>query len=371
MLVGAAVAVAAVGKHDTSPSGPHGSTAPTVRPSTSATTTTTARAGGDPVAALPKFPPSAVRTYRLGDEFEVSQAVPIGGDLWLAGYRANDPGKSTSLYRLDPASGKVTGDRSGRKLAGLGVAYGDGALWELSDQPNGTPYIVYAVDLQSGQVRLTVPVPGSHVYGNTNPIGRIAFGLGSVWVYEGDEFIARLDPQTGRQIARVTLPENLGANGLAANSHGLWAVAWGDTPIMRVDPITNTATVVTRFPAGFAQSIAADERYVWTTHFTSVLDLVRIDASDPTITANAHIPTADVATGDGRVWFLGWVPGEKAASPRNHYGLVGQIDPDTLKVIRVAELPIGQADETRLAVAGRDAWVVDSTTHTAWKIAGR
>ena len=164
----------------------------------------------------------------------------------------------------------------------------------------------------------------------------------------------------------------LQANGLAVNRYGLWAVAYGGTPVMRIDPATNTVAVVARFPAGFAQSIAADERAVWTTHFTSsVLTLVRIDAADPSVTSDTHIPTVDVATGSGRVWFLGWEPGVKTDSPRNHFGLVGQIDPVTMKVIRVADLPIGAPDETGLAVAGRDAWVVDSTTHTVRRIEGR
>jgi hypothetical protein len=150
----------------------------------------------------------------------------------------------------------------------------------------------------------------------------------------------------------------------------LWVVAWGDTPVMRVDPATNTASVVARFPGGFAQSIAADDDYVWTTHVTSTspLDLVRIDAADPATTTNAHIPTADVAAGDGEAWFFGWEPGELAASPRNHHGLVGQVDPVTLKVLHVADLPISPNDDTALVVADHGAWVIDSTQGTVWRV---
>ena len=182
--------------------------------------------------------------------------------------------------------------------------------------------------------------------------------------------LARLDPKTGAQVARIALPANLGANGLAVNSKGLWVVAWGDTPVMRVDPATNTASVVARFPGGFAQSIAADEDYVWTTHVhsPSPLDLARIDAADPTTTTSTHIPTADVAVGDGEVWFFGWEPGEKAASPRNHHGLVGQVDPVTLKVLHVADLPVAPFDDTSLVVADHAAWVVDSTQATVWRV---
>jgi hypothetical protein len=37
-------------------------------------------------------------------------------------------------------------------------------------------------------------------------------------------------------------------------------------------------------------------------------------------------------------------------------------------VTATAELPIGAADETKLAVGDGAAWVVDSSTHTAWRI---
>jgi streptogramin lyase len=347
----------------------------TLRPTTTTTTTpapTTAPSRGDPVAKLPRLPLLAVRRFDLPADLRVPQAVFAGGSLWLAAYRssmcsADCPGV---VLRLDPATGRVNPVPAAVPFAPLGIASDGNALWVLSDTPNGSPYQVTRVDLPSGRVRFTVPVPRTHVYGNTNPIARIAAGFGSVWVYEGDEFIARLDPETGAQVAKIELPPNRGANGLALNSQGVWVVAWGDTTIMRVDPDTNTASVVARFPGGFAQSIAVDDDYVWTTHFTSVLDLVRINTSDPSSRTNAHIPTADVAAGDGEVWFLGWETGKLAASPRNHYGLVGQIDPVTLKVLHVADLPVSPNDDSTLVVADHAAWVIDSTRATVWRVEG-
>ena len=78
--------------------------------------------------------------------------------------------------------------------------------------------------------------------------------------------MARLNEINGEQTARVGLPGGLGANGLAVNSFGVWAVAYGDTEVMRIDPDTNTAAVVKRFPVGFSQSISADPTSVWVTH---------------------------------------------------------------------------------------------------------
>jgi hypothetical protein len=292
--------------------------------------------------------------------------LPADGSLWLAGsYICTST--CSGLSRLDPRTGKVEAV-SGVPDGGLGVAASADAVFVLSDRPDGSPYHVTRVDLPSSAVRYTVDVPGTHVTGNTNPIGRIAYGFGSVWVYEGNEVVARLDAETGAQVARVELPANTGSNGLAVNGQGVWSVAFGDTDVWRIDPATNTAALAANFVPGFAQSIAADDRSVWTTHFTTSLDLVRIDASDPSPVESTHLPTGDVAAGDGQVWFLGWVPVDKAVSAENHPGRVGRVDPETFAVTAVTELPVGTVDEAELAVGDGAAWVVDSSTHRAWRI---
>jgi hypothetical protein len=322
------------------------------------------------VSQLPKLPPSAVETFHLPPDLEVSHAVPALGSLWLTGYRTSCAEQLTgcpSLYRLDRAVDTVEGI-PGSALDGLDVAYGDGSLFVLSDRPNGTPYQVTRVDVPSYRVRYTVDVPGTHVYGNTNPIGRIAYGFGSVWVYEGNDDVARLDPATGQPVATISLPPNQASNGLAVNDQGVWSVAFGNDDVSRIDPATNQSTLVTHFTPGFAQSIAADASSVWITHSTKTVDLARIDASDPARIDSTHIQTAAVAAGDGGVWFLGWVPADEAGVPVLHAGLIGRVDPQTLAVTATAELPIGAADETKLAVGDGAAWVVDSSTHTAWRI---
>jgi len=152
------------------------------------------------------------------------------------------------------------------------------------------------------------------------------------------------------------------------NEHGVWSVALGNTDVTRIDPGTNTAVVATNFAPGFAQSIAADASSVWITHSTKTVDLARIDASDPARVDSTHIQTSAVAAGDGGVWFLGWVPPDEAGVPINHAGLIGRVDPQTLAVTATAELPIGPNVEPQLAVGDGAAWVVDSSTHTAWRI---
>jgi hypothetical protein len=341
----------------------------TPAPVASAPTSPSVPPSGDPVDALPKLPDSAIKEFRIPSSLDVDNAFVADESLWLTGVDCHVPtcpGRPT-LYRLDRSSGTFAGV-SYAEVGGIAVAYADGSLYSLSDLVDGGPYKVTRVDLPSGQERYMVDVPDTHVYGNTNPRGRIAAGFGSVWVYEGNDFVARLDADTGTQTARIKLPPNTSSNGLAVNSSGVWSIPFGGTDLVRIDPNTNVATDVTEFPVGFAQSVAADDSWVWTTHAAPALDLARVDASDPTMVDSTGIPTAAVATGDGEAWFLGWIAGEKADSPRNHPGLVGRIDPQTLEVTGVAELPIGAIDDTRLVVGDGAAWVVDSTTHRIWRV---
>jgi streptogramin lyase len=78
-----------------------------------------------------------------------------------------------------------------------------------------------------------------------------------------------------------------------------------------------------------------------------------------------------VAVGDGQVWFLGYEPGLQSDDPANHYGVVGRIDPNTLKVVGVTELPdVGVLDNLRLFVADGSAWVFHSSAGTITRITG-
>ena len=111
------------------------------------------------------------------------------------------------------------------------------------------------------------------------------------------------------------------------------------------------AEEIVGFGPGFAQSIAADGDVVWTTHFTDRSSWSGSATPRPHPAIRPNIPTADVAAGDGGVWFLGWEPDDQAHSPRNDPGRLGRVDPRTLAVTDTTELKIGELDET-LALGG-------------------
>jgi hypothetical protein len=181
------------------------------------------------------------------------------------------------------------------------------------------------------------------------------------------------------KLATVALPgngaETNGEVGTVANRFGLWLVGGDEgTTVMLVDPSTRHASQVRSFGAGFTQSLAVDDTYVWTTHWANAspgarLDLVRIDEAKPSDSTIAGVPTAQVAVGDGQAWFLGYQPGSQSADPANHYGVVGRIDPRTLKVIGVTELPgVSALDDLQLFVAGGSAWVFHDAAGTVTRI---
>jgi hypothetical protein len=314
--------------------------------------------------------PRSVTSFDFPSSFSVVQSVPAQGSLWLAGsWGLACTDVCPGLSRWDPSARDLT-EVTGVPDGAIGVTAAADAVFVLSDRPDGGPYHVTRVDLPDATVRYTVDVPDTHVFGNTNPLGRIAVGFGSVWVYEGNDYVARLDAETGRQIARIELPPDTASNGLAVNPRGVWSIAWGGTAVTLIDPETNTASIATNFVPGFAQSIAADDGFVWTTNVVRNLQLYRVEEIEPQLfeAKATDVPTANVAAGDGEVWFLGWIPGDKVDSPRNHPGRVGRVDPESLAVTVTAELPIGTLDETHLSVGDGAAWVVDSTTHQVWRI---
>src|SRR5947209_3422291 len=94
-----------------------------------ATTPTVAPTAVD-VAQLPKLPASAIETFHLPRNLQVSHAVAAFGSLWLVGYQDCGPGycpPPPRLYRLDRGVGTLEGI-PGVAADGLGVVYGDGSL---------------------------------------------------------------------------------------------------------------------------------------------------------------------------------------------------------------------------------------------------
>jgi hypothetical protein len=306
------------------------------------------------------------------------RAVFANGELWFVGSEGGCNGASCPwIFHANPSTGAVSALKAPPfPTQGAGpIAIGDGGAFVVVFNYDGSPLRVMGVDIATGGARFDVPIAGTSVEGN--PKARIAFGDGAVWLSMGAMPVVELDPHSGAVLATIPLP----GNGAETNGgvltpfdrFGLWLVG-GDsgTTVMLVDPAKRRAESVVSFGSGFSQSLAADDTNAWTTHFAGRpvrLDLWRIDLAHPNDAVAAGIPTTQVAVGDGQVWFLGYEPGLQADDPANHYGVVGRIDPKTLKVVGMTELPgLGVLDDLQLFVADGSAWVFHDAAGTITRI---
>lgn len=337
-----------------------------VGPATTAPTPmVTTPAGYQALAVMPPLPPSAVQTMSLPSDFGGDAVAGPGNTLWAPGCSDGAPCAGASY--IDVSTGVV------RQLPGTPadtavtqVAVGAGGVFVLSNGYTGAPFHVTRLDPTTGQRRWTVAVPDTSVQGD--PKARLAFGAGALWFSDGTHPVVEFSPTDGRVLASIPVPdyvENTGDATFAFNAAGVWVVGGtSGTAVMHIDPTTKRLSVVHTFAGGFSQSLAADDRYIWTTHFTGRLDLARIDTADRDRAINVRIPTYRVASGDGQTWFLGYEPSGTTDNPANDHGTLGRIDPDTGRVIAVTDLPVGALDTISLIVHRGKAYVLDATAHT-------
>jgi virginiamycin B lyase len=161
--------------------------------------------------------------------------------------------------------------------------------------------------------------------------------------------VLRLDPATGKVLARIAIPDGLEImeEGSVASGEGfVWVVAAGDErTLVKIDPSTNT--VVDRVPVEVGVVAArAGEGALWTTN--SVTNAV--DRRDPSTGALVtSVPTGKgarfFAVGEGAVWVQ-----------NNVDGTVTRVDPATNKAVATIRVDSGPVDGGDLAVGGGFVW---------------
>jgi virginiamycin B lyase len=161
--------------------------------------------------------------------------------------------------------------------------------------------------------------------------------------------VLRLDPATGKVLARIAIPDGLEImeEGSVASGEGfVWVVAAGnERTLVKIDPSTNT--VVDRVPVEVGVVAArAGEGALWTTN--SVTNAV--DRRDPSTGALVtSVPTGKgarfFAVGEGAVWVQ-----------NNVDGTVTRVDPATNKAVATIRVDSGPVDGGDLAVGGGFVW---------------
>jgi DNA-binding SARP family transcriptional activator/streptogramin lyase len=198
---------------------------------------------------------------RRGD---LLRSVPIGHEIpggnasfaqgrdadWLAA-------ESGALLQIDPRRHRIARSISLGLTPG-GLALGLGSVWVVAqDRP-----VLLRLDPSFGALQRRYRIPTEGVRRPDRFTG-VAIAAGSVWVAQGEERVVRLDPRSGRTLARIRAP---GATALAGTEGALW-VSGGDSGVLyRIDPVADA--VVTRVPLDpYLCCVAVGGGYVWAMNY--------------------------------------------------------------------------------------------------------
>ena len=242
------------------------------------------------------------RTVRVGDQQHGPVSMTSGaGSLWVLDFAG-------PLLRIDPASGAITKRFPVRGL-GADVAYGDGYIWMITDDPavGGGQEYLYKIDPSRDVIVKAAPIPGTGTacaaspgpygiwiacaavdritlisQGSLKPvqslrvhsggyIPQIVPGRNAVWVLTPSG-LARADPATARITAVIHVgyaPSAMSAPALIMDSAGrLWITG---SLLTVVVPGTLTAYPVAHTPD--LTSAAADGPAIWAATGSTLIKL--------------------------------------------------------------------------------------------------
>jgi streptogramin lyase len=215
------------------------------------------------------------------------------------------------------------------------VAYGGGSVWVACPRLEA----VQRIDPLSGRVVARIAFPGIRVH-------TVAASDDAVWAIAlPDSTGQRIDPATSRVAARV--PFGVEVPYLWTGARALWIADDGGRAIVRVDPATNR--VVGRYPVGDGPAgFATDGRRVWIlNHRENSLD--RIDVVSGTVTRLANgLGPADTSAAERMALAGGalWVTGRGLDLLR--------LDPDTGALLGRTEIGAAGID---VAASAGSVWV--------------
>jgi hypothetical protein len=250
------------------------------------------------------------KTLQVGDQQDEPVSMTAGaGSLWVLDFTG-------PLLRIDPASGAIT-KRFGVRGLGADVAYGDGFVWVITDEPaaGGGQEYLYKIDPSRDVIVKAAPIPGAGPAcaaspgprgiwtacaavdritlinpGSLQPVQslrvhsggytpQIVPGQKAMWVLTPSG-LARADPATARITAIIHVgyaPSAMSAPALIIDSAGrLWITG---SLLTVVVPGTLTAYPVAHTPDLI--SAAADGPAIWANTGTT---LIRLQVKTPTAT---------------------------------------------------------------------------------------
>ncbi len=242
----------------------------------------------------------------------------------------------TTVMRIDPATRKIE-KRFRLDKSASDIVAGAGAVWLRSDvrllrMAPRTGVITSTTKLPSGEYPGDVPAQN---WGYP----QVAVGAGAVWAINEDRSVSRIDPATGKRVARI----HVDAVTIAAGREGVWFVSGDETRTLgSIDPRTNRPGQKIKVGAQNLSAVAVGGGRVWASAEGDGL-VWRIDPGpDPLLRSiDVGVGVTFLAYGGGAVW---------TANYRD--GTVSRIDVETNEV---ESSPVGAVQS--LAAGDRTAWV--------------
>jgi hypothetical protein len=171
----------------------------------------------------------------------------------------------------------------------------ENAVWVASSKP----YAVVRIDPAANKITARVRLPGEACSG-------LVFGFGSVWVpiCGKKRLLVRVDSQTNKISAVLSVGPAGAEGGIAASSDSVWIVSDSRGTLNRVDPGTNTVVQRVTIPPGSYNPLFSDD-IVWITGFQSNV-LTAVDATTGTVLASVPVGPKPrfLAAGSGSLWTL-------------------------------------------------------------------
>jgi branched-chain amino acid transport system substrate-binding protein len=185
------------------------------------------------------------------------------------------------------------------------IAAGAGAVWVKGDGR------LARVDPDTGEATRTIKLSDTVDNGDLPfqnwGFPQVAVGAGAVWAINDDRTISRIDPDSGRRVAKIVVD----AATIAAGREGVWFISADDTrAVTRIDPSTNR--VGQRIPVGAQNlsAVAVGAGHVWATAAGDGV-VWRIEPGRPPLlrTFEVGVGARFLSFGAGAIWTANYIDG--------------------------------------------------------------
>lgn len=189
---------------------------------------------GSQIAAVDLAAGRVTRTLQVGGQQDQLISMTSGaGSLWVLGF-------SGPLLRIDPASGAITKRFPVRGL-GADVAYGDGFIWVITDEPaagGGQDYLTEIDPSRAVTVQAApIPGPGLACAGFPGPQG--------IWIgCAGGDRITLMDQGTLQPPGSLRVDSGGYIPQIVPGPDAVWVLT--PSGLARADPATGRITAISR-----------------------------------------------------------------------------------------------------------------------------